>query len=304
MTARLIDGKAIAQEYRNEFAIRVARLRDAGIVPHLVVIIVGEDPASQVYVRNKARASTEIGMRSEVLAIPADVTQAAVIGVVRAFNANESVHGILVQLPLPRHIDGRAVIEAIAPEKDVDGFHYRNVGALVVGESAFYPCTPWGVMKMLEHEGIAIEGLHAVVVGRSNIVGKPMALMLLHAGATVTICHSKTPDLAAMTRQADLLVAAVGKPRMIDGAMVKPGAVVIDVGINRLPDGGLRGDVDFDTTAEVASHITPVPGGVGPMTIAMLLGNTVKSAERVAGATSLGAVVYPLMDQAAHQIHR
>jgi methylenetetrahydrofolate dehydrogenase (NADP+)/methenyltetrahydrofolate cyclohydrolase len=184
---------------------------------------------------------------------------------------------------LPKHIDSGRVIQTIAPEKDVDGFHYFNVGSLFVGEPAFYPCTPWGVIKMLEHEAIDVEGMHAVVVGRSTIVGKPMALLLLNAGATVTICHSKTRDLAAMTRQADLLVAAVGKPRMITGAMVKPGAVVIDVGINRLPDGKLSGDVDFASASEVASRITPVPGGVGPMTIAMLLGNTVKSAERVAG---------------------
>jgi methylenetetrahydrofolate dehydrogenase (NADP+)/methenyltetrahydrofolate cyclohydrolase len=198
------------------------------------------------------------------------------------------VHGILVQLPLPRHIDNRAIVAAIDPQKDVDGFHYFNVGALVVGEEAFYPCTPWGVMKMLEHEGVKVEGMNAVVVGRSTIVGKPMALMLINAGATVTVCHSKTRDLAAVTRQADLLVAAVGKPRMITASMVKPGAVVIDVGINRLPDGKLAGDVDFAGVAEVASMITPVPGGVGPMTIAMLLANTVKSAERVAGMGGRG----------------
>ena len=198
-------------------------------------------------------------------------------------NADPDIHGILVQLPLPRHVDARAVIGEISPDKDVDGFHYYNVGALVVGAAAFYPCTPWGVMKMLEHEGIAVEGRHAVVVGRSNIVGKPMGLMLLHAGATVTTCHSKTRDLAAMTRQGDILVAAVGKARMITAELVKPGAVVIDVGINRLPDGTLAGDVDFAPVSKVASFITPVPGGVGPMTIAMLLGNTVKSAELAAG---------------------
>jgi methylenetetrahydrofolate dehydrogenase (NADP+)/methenyltetrahydrofolate cyclohydrolase len=283
MTARIIDGKAIAAEYRAEFAIRVQRLKNRGLVPGLAVVIVGDDPASQVYVRNKALASGAIGMHSEVHALSADTPQASVISLVRALNANDAIHGILVQLPLPKHIDGGAVIEAIAPEKDVDGFHYFNVGALVAGEPAFYPCTPWGVMKMLEYEDVKAEGLHAVVVGRSAIVGKPMALLLLNAGATVTICHSKTRDLAAMTRQADILVAAVGKTRMIKGEMVKPGAVVIDVGINRLPDGKLAGDVDFESVSRVASRITPVPGGVGPMTIAMLLGNTVKSAERVAG---------------------
>ena len=283
MSGKIIDGKAIAAEYRNEFAVRVERLKGQGIVPGLAVVIVGEDPASQVYVRNKALASGAIGMHSEVHALSADTSQAHLIAFVRNLNANDAIHGILVQLPLPRHLNARAVIEAIAPEKDVDGFHYFNVGSLVVGEPAFYPCTPWGVMKMLEHEGVAIEGKHAVVVGRSTIVGKPMALLLLNAGATVTICHSKTRDLGAMTRQADLLVAAVGKARMIKGEMVKPGAVVIDVGINRLADGKLAGDVDFESVRAVASRITPVPGGVGPMTIAMLLGNTVKSAERVAG---------------------
>lgn len=283
MSARIIDGKAIAAQYRNEFAIRVERLKERGIVPGLAVVIVGDNPASQIYVRNKALASGAIGMHSEVHALSADTPQAHLIGFVRALNANPAIHGILVQLPLPPHMDTRAVIEAIAPEKDVDGFHYFNVGGLVVGEPAFYPCTPWGVMKMLDHEGIAVEGAHAVVVGRSTIVGKPMALLLLNAGATVTICHSKTRDLGAMTRQADILVAAVGKTRMIKADMVKPGAVVIDVGINKLADGKLAGDVDFEGVSQVASRITPVPGGVGPMTIAMLLGNTVKSAERVAG---------------------
>ena len=283
MTARIIDGKAIAQGFRQELAVRVARLAEDGVRPGLAVVIVGDDPASKVYVRNKALACEAIGMHSEVHAMSADTDQAHLIRFVRQLNANDTIHGILVQLPLPRSIDSRAVIEAIAPEKDVDGFHYQNIGSLVVGESAFYPCTPWGVMKMLEHESIPVEGRHAVVVGRSTIVGKPMALMLLNAGATVTICHSKTRDLGAMTRQADILVAAVGKARMIGADMVKPGAVVIDVGINRLPDGKLAGDVDHATVSRVASRITPVPGGVGPMTIAMLLGNTVKSAERVAG---------------------
>ncbi len=283
MTARIIDGKAIAAEFRAEFAIRVERLKRRGVVPGLAVVIVGEDPASQVYVRNKALASGAIGMHSEVHALPAETTEAHLISFVKRLNADHAIHGILVQLPLPRHIESRAVIEAIEPDKDVDGFHYFNVGSLFMGEPAFYPCTPFGVMKMLEHESIPIEGRHAVVVGRSSIVGKPMALLLLNAGATVTICHSKTRDLAAMTRQADILVAAVGRSRLITAPMVRQGAVVIDVGINRLADGKLVGDVDFAGVSEVAARITPVPGGVGPMTIAMLLGNTVKSAERLAG---------------------
>ncbi len=286
MSARIIDGKAIAATHRAETALRVERLKSRGIVPGLAVVIVGDDPASQVYVRNKALASGAVGMHSEVHALGADVSQAELIAFVRALNANRAVHGILVQLPLPRPIDSRAVVASIAPEKDVDGFHYFNVGALVAGEPAFYPCTPWGVMKMLEHEGVKVEGLHAVVVGRSNIVGKPMALMLINASATVTVCHSKTRDLAAVTRQADLVVAAVGKARMIDASMVRAGAIVIDVGINRLPDGKLAGDVDFAGVSRVASMITPVPGGVGPMTIAMLLANTVKAAEHAAGIGS------------------
>ncbi len=288
MTARIIDGKSLAQQFRSEFAIRVARLQESGLVPGLAVVIVGEDPASKVYVRNKAMACEASGMHSEVHALPAETTQAQLLRFVASLNAMDHLHGILVQMPLPRHIDARAVIEAIVPEKDVDGFHYHNIGALFVGQPAFYPCTPWGVMKMLEQESIPVEGRHAVVVGRSTIVGKPMALMLINAGATVTVCHSKTPDLGAMTRQADILVAAVGKPRMISAAMVKEGAAVIDVGINRLPDGKLCGDVDFEAVSKVAGWITPVPGGVGPMTIAMLLGNTVKSAERVAGLGARG----------------
>jgi methylenetetrahydrofolate dehydrogenase (NADP+)/methenyltetrahydrofolate cyclohydrolase len=283
VTAKRIDGKAIAAAYRAELAVRIGRLVEGGIVPSLAVVIVGDDPASKVYVRNKALASEAIGIRSQVHALPAETTQATLMAIVKGLNADPSVHGILVQLPLPNHIASRAVIEAIDPAKDVDGFHYDNVAALVVGEPAFYPCTPWGIMKILEHEGVKVEGARAVVVGRSNIVGKPMALMLLHAGATVTVCHSKTRDLASVTREGDILVAAVGKARMITASMVKPGAVVIDVGVNRMADGKLAGDVDFDAVAPIASAITPVPGGVGPMTIAMLLGNTVKSAERAAG---------------------
>jgi len=221
-----------------------------------------------------------------VHALPRETSQAQLISFVRRLNADDTVHGILVQMPLPPPLDKHAVIEAIAPEKDVDGFHYENVGKLVAGDPAFYPCTPWGIVKILEHEGIAVEGVHAVVVGRSNIVGKPMAMMLLNAGATVTVCHSQTRDLAAMTRQGEILVVAVGRAGVVTGSMVRPGAVVIDVGVNRLPDGTLAGDVDYASVAEVASAITPVPGGVGPMTIAMLLANTVRSAERVAGIAS------------------
>jgi methylenetetrahydrofolate dehydrogenase (NADP+)/methenyltetrahydrofolate cyclohydrolase len=283
MSATLIDGTAIAAQFRAELAVRVERLKERGIVPGLDVVIVGEDPASQVYVRNKALASQKIGMRSQVHALPGTTSEAGLVDYVKRLNRDPAVHGILVQLPLPRGLDSRAVIEAIAPDKDVDGFHYMNVGALVVGEPAFYPCTPWGVMKMLEHEGVPVAGAHAVVVGRSTIVGKPMALMLINASATVTVCHSKTRDLASVTRLADILVVAAGKPALVGASMVKPGAVVIDVGIHRMPDGKLAGDVDFAAVREVASRITPVPGGVGPMTIAMLLGNTVKSAERRAG---------------------
>ncbi len=283
MTAKIIDGKAISEFFRAEFKLRADRLAAAGTRPGLAVVIVGEDPASQVYVRNKARACESIGMHSEVHALPADTSQAGLVAFVQSLNADAAIHGILVQLPLPRHIDDRAVIEAIHPDKDVDGFAYANMGALVIDESHYPPCTPWGVMKMLEHEGIAVEGRHVVIVGRSNIVGKPQAMLMLKAGGTVTVCHSKTPDLARFTRQADIVVAAVGRARMITGGMIKPGAVVIDVGINRLADGKLCGDVDFDSAKAVASAITPVPGGVGPMTITMLLGNTLRAAERVAG---------------------
>jgi len=283
VTASLIDGRKIAADFRAELAIRVARLRAAGVLPNLGVVVVGDDPASQVYVRNKTFACEAIGMRSQTHKLPADTSQAQLIAFVKRLNDDDSVHGILVQMPLPAPLDKHAVIEAISPDKDVDGFNYLNVGKLAAGDPGFYPCTPWGIMKMLEHEDIAVEGAHVVVVGRSNIVGRPMVMMLLNAGATVTVCHSKTRDLAALTRQGDIVVVAVGRPRMLTGDMVKPGAVVIDVGVNRLPDGTLAGDVDFDSVAHVASRITPVPGGVGPMTIAMLLANTVRSAERVAG---------------------
>ena len=283
MTAKIIDGKAISDIFRAEYKLRVDRLIEQGIRPGLAVIIVGDDAASQVYVRNKAKACEAIGMHSEVHALPADTSQDELLVWVNKLNDNAAIHGILVQLPLPKHMDDRAVIEAIHPMKDVDGFHYANMGALVIDESWFPPCTPFGVMQMLAHEGVEIEGKHAVVIGRSNIVGKPQAMLLLKAGATVTVCHSKTKDLNKFTRDADILIAAVGRANMVAGDMIKPGAVVMDVGINRLPSGKLCGDVDFESAKLVASAITPVPGGVGPMTITMLLGNTLRAAERAAG---------------------
>ena len=280
MTARIIDGKAIAQEVRAEWKIRADALKARGITPGLAVIIVGEDAASKVYVGNKVKACAELGLHSEHIALPADTDQATLLEKIAGLNANPAIHGILVQLPLPKHIDSDRVLKAIDPHKDVDGFHPMNVGALVTGNPVLRPCTPYGAMKLLEKMGVEIEGKHAVVVGRSNIVGKPMALMLLHKNATVTICTSKTRDLAHHTRDADILVVATGKPKMITGDMIKPGAAVIDVGINRMPNGKLCGDVDFDSAKEVAGYITPVPGGVGPMTITMLVANTVEAAER------------------------
>ena len=286
MTAKILDGAALAQELRSEFKLRAEALAAQGVRPGLAVVLVGEDPASQVYVRNKVNACAQAGFHSEKIVLPPDTTAAALLERIAALNADPAIHGILVQLPLPKHIDADAVLEAIAPEKDVDGFHAENIGALTQGNPRFIPCTPHGVMKLLEKGGVSLKGQEAVVIGRSNIVGKPMALLLLAAGATVTICHSQTRDLAFHTRRADILVAAVGRPRFVTGDMIKPGAVVIDVGINRVPEGQpdagkLCGDVDFASAKEVASAITPVPGGVGPMTIAMLLANTLLAAERV-----------------------
>ncbi len=280
MTAKIIDGKAIAQEVRTEWKVRADALKARGITPGLAVIIVGEDAASRIYVGNKVKACAELGLHSEHIALPADTSQATLLAKIAELNANPAIHGVLVQLPLPKHIDSDKVLKAIDPNKDVDGFHPMNVGALVTGNPLLRPCTPYGAMKLLEKMGVEIEGKHAVVVGRSNIVGKPMALMLLHKNATVTICTSKTRDLAHHTRDADILVVATGKPQMITGDMIKPGAAVIDVGINRLPNGKLVGDVDFDSAKEVAGYLTPVPGGVGPMTITMLVANTVEAAER------------------------
>ena len=280
MSAKIIDGNAIAREVRAEWKARAERLMEQGVQPGLAVVIVGDNPASSVYVRNKAKACGETGIYSEIHEFPENASPDEVIRRVQELNRNPKIHGILVQLPLPRHFESSKVIESIAVEKDADGFHLYNVGALVTGNTVFPPCTPYGVMKMLEKSGIAVEGQHAVVVGRSNIVGKPMALMLLEKGATVTICTSKTRNLAEHTVRADILVVATGKPRMITANMVKPGAVVIDVGINRMPDGKLAGDVDFYAVKEKAAYITPVPGGVGPMTITMLLCNTIEAAER------------------------
>lgn len=284
MTATLLDGNALAAKLRTDFKTRAETLAAGGVRPGLVVILVGEDPASQVYVRNKVAACEKAGFYSDKIVYPADVTQDVVLAKIAELNADAKVHGILVQLPLPKQFDADAVLEAIAPEKDVDGFHAENVGALMQGMPRFIPCTPYGVMKFLEEAGIDPQGKEAVVIGRSNIVGKPMAMLLINAGATVTVCHSRTADLASHTRRADILVAAVGRPRFVTADMVKPGAVVLDVGINRLPDGKLCGDVDFDGVKEVAGAITPVPGGVGPMTITMLLANTLEAAEREANA--------------------
>jgi methylenetetrahydrofolate dehydrogenase (NADP+)/methenyltetrahydrofolate cyclohydrolase len=284
MTAQLIDGNALSRQLRSEVAQRAAALKARGTTPGLAVILVGDNPASQVYVRNKVKACEDAGFHSVLEKYDAAMTEAELLARVEALNNDPSIHGILVQLPLPKHIDDHKVIETISPLKDVDGFHVASAGALMVGEVGFKACTPYGCMKMLESIGLKdLRGKHAVVIGRSNIVGKPMAMMLLAANATVTICHSGTADLAAMTRQADIVVAAVGKRNVLTADMCKPGAVVIDVGMNRNDEGKLCGDVDFDGVKEVAGFITPVPGGVGPMTITMLLVNTMEAAERSAG---------------------
>jgi methylenetetrahydrofolate dehydrogenase (NADP+)/methenyltetrahydrofolate cyclohydrolase len=280
MTAQLIDGNALSKQLRAEVAQRAAALSARGITPGLAVVLVGENPASQVYVRNKVKACQDNGLHSVLEQYPATLSEADLLARVHALNNDPAIHGILVQLPLPAHIDAQKVIESISPAKDVDGFHVASAGALMVGQPGFWPCTPYGCMKMLESIGYDLKGKHAVVIGRSNIVGKPMALMLLQKNATVTICHSATKDLKAMTLQADVVVAAVGKRNVLTGDMVKPGAVVIDVGMNRNDEGKLCGDVDFDGVKEVAGYITPVPGGVGPMTITMLLVNTLEAAER------------------------
>ena len=282
MTAQLIDGNALSRQLRSEVAQRAAALTARGHQPGLAVILVGEDPASAVYVRNKVKACEDCGVRSIFEKYDADLSEAALLARIEALNADPTVHGILVQMPLPKHIDPHKVIEAIATSKDVDGYSVLSAGELMAGLEGFRPCTPYGSMKLIESTGQSIKGKHAVVIGRSNTVGKPMALLLLQANATVTVTHSGTPDLGYHTRQADIVVAAVGRANTLTADMVKPGAIVIDVGINRKADGKLCGDVDFDGVKQVAGWITPVPGGVGPMTITMLLVNTIEAAERTA----------------------
>ena len=285
MTAQIIDGKALARQLRIGFRQRVEQLKARGVAPGLAVILVGDNPASRVYVGNKIKACEECGVRSLHLGLAADVSEAEVLLTIERLNQDDSIHGILIQLPLPPHIQLARVLEAISVHKDVDGFHLYNVGALVSGNSIFPPCTPYGVQLLLDTTGIEVAGKNAVVVGASNIVGKPMGLMLLQREATVTICHAKTRDLAQHTILADILIVAAGKPGLIVPQMVKEGAIVIDVGINRLPDGRIVGDVCFDAVKEKASWITPVPGGVGPMTVTMLIENTLRSAERAFQAT-------------------
>ena len=281
--AKIIDGKQIAKEVRAEIAAECAELKKKGIIPGLAVVIVGTDPASQVYVRNKKKACEEVGFRAEVFELPEETTEEELLALVKKLNEDVNIHGILVQLPLPEHLDDEVIIANIDPKKDVDAFHPSNVGKIMIGNYDFLPCTPAGVMVLLEKSGIDVSGKECVVVGRSNIVGKPQAMLLLHANGTVTICHSRTKDLAEVTRRADILVVAIGKADFITGDMVKDGAVVIDVGMNRKADGKLTGDVDFATVEPKASYITPVPGGVGPMTITMLLRNTLTSAKKHAG---------------------
>ena len=286
MTAQLIDGNSLSAQLRADVARRAVALRKQGITPGLAVILVGDSPASQVYVRNKVKACQDNGLHSVLEQYPANLSEADLLARVEDLNQDPAIHGILVQLPLPAHIDAHKVIEAISPAKDVDGFHVASAGALLVGQPGFWPCTPYGCMKMLESlnggKGYDLRGKHAVVIGRSNIVGKPMALMLLQQNATVTVCHSGTTNLKVLTLQADVIVAAVGKRNVLTADMVKPGAVVIDVGMNRNDEGKLCGDVDFAGVKEVAGYITPVPGGVGPMTITMLLVNTLQAAENAA----------------------
>ncbi|MBM6899124.1 bifunctional methylenetetrahydrofolate dehydrogenase/methenyltetrahydrofolate cyclohydrolase FolD [Gemmiger formicilis] len=283
MKAKIIDGKALAAAVKQEAAQQVAQLKEKGITPCLAVVLVGEDPASQVYVRGKINDCAQCGIESRSIRLPEDVTQAELLAQVKQLAEDASVHGILVQLPLPAQIDEKTVIDAIPPEKDVDGFSPVNVGRMQIGEPCYLPCTPAGCIRMIESTGMEIAGKHAVVIGRSNIVGKPAAMLLLAKNATVTICHSRTQNLKGLCASADILVAAVGRAGFVTGEMVKPGAVVIDVGINRGADGKLHGDVDFDAAAEKAAWITPVPGGVGPMTRAMLMLNTVEAARRAAG---------------------
>ncbi|MEY4583629.1 MAG: hypothetical protein RJB10_126 [Pseudomonadota bacterium] len=281
MTVKIIDGNALAASVREDVALRTAVLVEQGLRPGLAVVLVGENPASQVYVRNKVKACADAGLHSVLERYPATMTEAELLARIESLNRDNSIHGVLVQLPLPAHMDAQKVIEAISPDKDVDGFHVSSAGALLVGRPGYWPCTPYGCMKMLESIGYDLRGKHAVVIGRSNIVGKPMALMLLAQHATITICHSATANLKELTLQADVIVAAVGKRNVLTKDMVKPGTVVLDVGMNRNDEGKLCGDVDYKGVSEVAGYITPVPGGVGPMTIAMLLVNTLEAAEQM-----------------------
>lgn len=283
MTAQIISGKEVAAEIKLKLEQEVKALTDQGITPGLTVVVVGEDPASQVYVRNKGKECEKLGMRSEIIRLPETTSQAELLAILDGLNNNTEVHGILVQLPLPKHISEESILLAIDPSKDVDGFHPVNVGNMVIGGDSYLPCTPAGVIELIRRTGLDIAGKHAVIIGRSNIVGKPVSMLLLREHATVTICHSRTKNIEEITRQADILIAAVGRANLVKKSWVRPGAVVIDVGVNRLEDGKLVGDVDFEDVKEVAGYITPVPGGVGPMTIAMLLQNTLLAAKRSAG---------------------
>lgn len=283
MTAQIISGKELAAEIKLKLEQEVKALTDHGITPGLTVVVVGEDPASQVYVRNKGKECEKLGMRSEIIRLPETTSQAELLAILDGLNINTEVHGILVQLPLPKHISEESILLAIDPSKDVDGFHPVNVGNMVIGGDSYLPCTPAGVIELIRRTGLDMAGKHAVIIGRSNIVGKPVSMLLLREHATVTICHSRTKNIEEITRQADILIAAVGRANLVKKSWVKPGAVVIDVGVNRLEDGKLVGDVDFEDVKEVAGYITPVPGGVGPMTITMLLQNTLQAAKRSAG---------------------
>ncbi|EOS58112.1 bifunctional methylenetetrahydrofolate dehydrogenase/methenyltetrahydrofolate cyclohydrolase FolD [Paenibacillus barengoltzii] len=283
MTAPIINGKQISEDIRKDLRAEVEQLVKQGFTPGLAVVLVGEDPASQVYVRNKEKACHELGYYSEVHRLPADTSQADLLALVDKLNHQANIHGILVQLPLPKHIDEKAVIDAMSPEKDVDGFHPINVGNLMIGDDSLLPCTPAGVIELIKRTGVEIAGKHAVVIGRSNIVGKPVSLLLQRENATVTMCHSHTANMKELTRLADILVVAIGRANFVDASYVKPGAVVIDVGMNRLDNGKLAGDVDFESVKEISGPITPVPGGVGPMTITMLMQNTLIAAKRLQG---------------------
>lgn len=283
MCAQIIEGKKISDLIREEMITETAALKEKGVVPGLAVVLVGEDPASKVYVGSKEKACLQLGFYSEVHRLSAETTEEELLAVIDRLNNQTTINGILVQLPLPKHINEKAVIDAIRVDKDVDGFHPESVGNLVIGDDSLLPCTPAGVIELIKRSGVDISGKHAVVIGRSNIVGKPVAMLLLRENATVTICHSRTANMEEIAKQADILVVAIGKAKAIDSKFVKPGAIVIDVGINRLPDGKLAGDVDFDDCLDTAGFITPVPGGVGPMTITMLMKNTITAAKRANG---------------------